>query len=169
MEYYKLAKVLKPQGLKGELKLSPFTDNPERFYGLSHIYVKNNGKFESRAVQSARLYKQFAYLKIEGVESCEDAEALRGSFLYVDRQSAKKPEDSYFIADLIGMEVEDEKGSKLGTVEDVFNTGAADIYRVSGAKCFMFPAAPGAITDIDEQNRVIIVSAKRLEEVAVYD
>ena len=169
MEYYKLAKVLKPQGLKGELKLQPYTDDHERFYDLSHIYIKKGGAYEPHDIQSARLYKQFAYLKITGIDSCEDAEALRGHFLYIDRESAQKPEDSYFIADLIGMSVKAEDGSVYGTVKDVFNTGAADIYIISGTASFMFPAAPGVISDIDEKNRIITVNSTKLKEVAVYD
>ena len=169
MDFLKLAKVLKPQGLKGELKLEPFTDNPERFYDLSHIYMKCNGEYVCRKVYEGRTYKQFAFIKIEGVGSCEEAEKLRGSFIYLDKESAVKEEGSYFIADLIGMLAKGASGITYGRVKDVFNTGAADIYRVEGEKSLMFPAAPGVIISVDENERIITLDDKKLDEVAVYD
>lgn len=169
MDYYKLAKVLKPQGLKGELKLKPYTDNPERFYDLSHIYIKKDNNYIKHDVEHARLYKQFAYLKIEKIDSCEDAEELRNAFLYIDKASAKKPDDSYFIADLIGMKVMDQNSKEYGELKEIFNTGSVDIYCVNSQKNFMFPAAPGVIIDINESTRIITVDNVRLSEVAVYD
>ena len=170
MDYYKLAKVLKPQGLKGELKLKPYTDDPERFYDLSHIFIKSNNEFIKYNVNAARLYKQFVYLKIDEINTYEEADKHRNSFLYIDKNSAKKPEGSYFIADLIGMKVIDEHNNTYGELSNVFNTGSTDIYCVkNGKKELMFPAAPGVIISVDEEKRLIIINSIRLDEVAVYD
>ena len=108
-------------------------------------------------------------VKIEKIDSCEDAEELRNAFLYIDKASAKKPDDSYFIADLIGMKVMDQNSKEYGELKEIFNTGSVDIYCVNSQKNFMFPAAPGVIIDINESTRIITVDNVRLSEVAVYD
>lgn len=169
MEYYKLARVLKPQGLKGEFKLKPFVDDISRFYDLSHIYLKKNNTYTEYPVEKARTYKQFAYLKVTGIEDCDAAEAIRGEYIYINRADAKKPEGSHFIADLIGMEVVGTDGTLYGTLKDVLQTGAADIYEIRGGRNFMLPAVPHIVLTIDEEQRVITVNSARLGEVAVYD
>ena len=169
MDYYKLAKVLKPQGLKGEFKLKPFVDDISRFYDLSHIYLKKNNEYIKYPVEKSRTYKQFAYLKVTGIEDCDAAEAIRNSFVYIDKASAKKPEGSHFIADLIGMEVRDAAGKVYGELSDVMQTGAADIYCVKAQKSFLFPAVPHVVLNIDEDANTITVDADRLAEVMVYD
>lgn len=169
MDYYKLARVLKPQGLKGEFKLKPFVDDISRFYDLSHIYLKKENQYIEYLVEKARTYKQFAYLKVTGIEDCDAAEALRGSYIYIDKASAKKPEGSHFIADLIGMEIRGTDGFLYGVLKNVLQTGAADIYEVKGEKSFLFPAVPHVVLSVDEEKRVISVDHARLKEVAVYD
>lgn len=169
MDHLKLAQVLKPQGIKGEIKLKPFTDDLSRFSKLVHVFIKKNGAFEEYHVESARTYKQFAYVKLKGIDSIEQAETLRGAFLYIDRQNAAKlPEGSDYIADIIGCEISDGQ-NVLGNVTDIFNTGAADIYVVKGERPFMFPAAPGVILKRTVQDKIIIIDPKRLSEVAIYD
>ena len=169
MDHFKLAQVLKPQGIKGELKLKPFTDDLTRFSKLVHVFIKKNGEFIEYPVESARTYKQFAYVKLEGIDSIEQAETLRNHFLYIDRENAAPlPEGSDYIADIIGCEVV-SSGEILGKVADIFNTGAADIYVVKGVRSFMFPAAPGVITSRDVAEKRMTVDPDRLKEVAIYD
>ena len=120
-------------------------------------------------MEHARTYKQFAFVKIKGVERFEEADLLRGAFLYIDKAHAVKPEGSHFIADLIGMQVQDRQGKRYGTLNDVLQTGATDIYVVAGDCNFLFPAAKHVVLDIDETARVILIDETRLREVAVYD
>ena len=169
MDYYKLAKVLKPQGLKGEFKLKPFVDDISRFYDLSHIYLKKNNRYVEYPVEKSRTYKQFAFLKVTGIDDCDAAEAIRGEYIYIDKAGAKKPEGAHFIADLIGMDVIGTDGTRHGTLKNVMQTGAADIYEIKGQKNFMIPAVPHIVLSIDEEQRVITVDSERLGEVAVYD
>lgn len=169
-KYLKLGKMLKPQGIKGEIKLSPYTDNLERFLDLPHIFFQVRGEYQKYNVQHARLYKTFAYLKLEGIDTIEQAEPFRGHFLYIDRENAAKlPQGAHYICDLIGLAVEDSEGVLLGQVKDVMNTGAADIYVVRGERNMMFPAAPGVIQKVDVAGGKILVDKKRLEEVAIDD
>ncbi|MBQ9941705.1 MAG: 16S rRNA processing protein RimM [Christensenellaceae bacterium] len=168
MDYFRLGQVLKPQGIKGEVKIKPFVDDLGRFDDLTCVYLKDHGQYEKREVSSARTYKQFAFLKIEGFDDRNQAELLRNRYLYVDRENAAPlPEGAYYIADLEGCRVEDEKGNLLGTLEEIFNTGGVDIYSVKAKKSFMFPLAPGVVLRRAPEEGVIVVDAARLAEVAV--
>ena len=77
MDYFELGQVLKSQGIKGEVKLRPYTDDLERFGALCHVYLKKGGTYQKHSVQSARVYKEFAFLKIEGIDDRNAAEELR--------------------------------------------------------------------------------------------
>jgi len=168
MGYLTLGQVLKPQGIKGELKLKPFVDDLTRFLELPHVFLKVRGRYEKRRVDSARTYKRFAYIKLEGCDDRNTAETLRGEYLYIDRENAAKlPEGASYIADLIGLAVEDETGRQLGTLAEILQTGGVDIYSVRGKRNFLFPLAPGVLLKKDLENRVIVVDQKRLEEVSV--
>ncbi len=161
--------MLKPQGIKGELKLKTFVDDLDRFYELPYVFLKSKGGYEKRQVEDVWTYKEFAFVKLSGCDDRNAAEALRGAYLYVDRENAVElpDEDTFFIADLIGCLVLNEAGGEYGRVEEVLNTGGLDIYHVKGNKSLLFPAAPGVITRVDVEGKRLFVDAKRLEEVAV--
>ena len=169
-DYLKLAQVLKPQGIRGEVKLKPFVDELARFLDLTHVYVKERGQFVKKEVSHNRVYKQFAYLKLEGVEDRNAAEQMRGAFLYIDRASAAPlPEGAAYIADLLGLPVCTRDGRELGVLAEVLETGGVDVYMVEGERRFSFPAAPHIVLARDVEKGRIIVDDARLHEVAVYD
>ena len=168
MDYFRLAKVLKPQGIRGELKLQAYVDDPNRFFELSHVYYKENGRYVKKSVEKVRLYKSFVYIKIFGCDDRNAAEFFRGVFFYIDRANAAKlPENSYYIADLIGLAVIDTLGRPLGVLQEVLQTGSTDIYRVAGEKEILFPVAPGVLAEVDLEKKQILVDAKRLKEVGI--
>jgi len=172
MDYFELGQVLKPQGIRGEIKLRPYTDDLERFGALSHVFLKNGKNYEKRGVQSARVYKEFAFLKLEGTEDRNAAELLRGKRLYIDRENAAPLEDgACYIADLIGLRILDEQGNELGKLQEIMQiAGGVDVYRVSGPRGgMMFPAAPGVILKKSPEEGKIVVDAARLAEVVLYD
>ena len=146
----------------------PYTDDLARFSDLPHVFLKNGGQYEKREVLAARTYKQFVYLKIQGCGDRNTAEAFRGKTLYIDRENAAPlPEGAHYIADLIGLLVVNDAGKQLGTLKEVLQHGAADVYVVEGDKPFLFPAVPGVIIRTDIAGGTIIVDGKRLQEVAV--
>ncbi len=167
-QYFELGKILKPQGIKGEIKLKPYSDDLSKFSDLERVYFKNGDVYESVVVIKARTYKHFAYLALHGCEDRNAAELLRNKTLYIKREQAAKPEEGqHFLVDLEGLELSDENGIILGIVDNIMNTGAADIYNISGENNFMFAAAPGVILEVTKEK--IVVDSKRLDEVAVYD
>lgn len=170
MDYFKLAQVLKPQGIKGEVKLKAFVDDLSRFENLPHIFLKKDGAVEKRAVTSSRVYKQFAYIKFEGCDDRNAAERFRNHFLYIDREhAAKLPEGAHYIADLIGLEVKDESGTLIGVLQDVLQTGGVDVYCLQAEDGqLLFPLAPGVVLKKDVEGGEIVVSREKLEEVMVH-
>ena len=169
-DYFELGKVLKPQGIKGEVKIEAYTDDLSRFSYLKYVFIKKDGVMEKISVTKSRYDSLNAYLLLEGVCDRNDAEKLRGVYLYIDRQNAAKlPEGSYYIRDLIGLEVFDEEGEKYGKVTDILQNGSADVYVVKGEKGMMFPSVEGVILSRDIEKGKMVVCKKRLDEVCIYD
>ena len=170
MEYFAIAKVVKPQGIRGEVKLETYVEDMQRFSTLPHLYTEQNGVYVKHEVASGRLYRGFAYVKLADYPDRNAAETLRGQYLYIDRaHAAELPEGANYIADLLGLRVEDDEGAFLGRLEDVLQNGGVDVYQVSdGEKTILFPLAPGVELERDLEHGVIRVSAARLKEVAVH-
>ena len=169
-EYFELGRILKPQGIKGVVKLDAFTDGLSRFLDLEFVYFKKT-EYERVDIENARIDARYAYLKLRGIDTRDDAEKLRGTLLYIDRaHAAKLPEGAFYIQDLIGCTVKDDTGKALGILQDILQNGAADVYVVKLEKgTCMFPAVGHIVLVRDIENGVITVDAQRLTEVAVYD
>lgn len=170
MSYLELAKIVKAQGIKGEVKLQAFVDNLSRFAELPHVFLKRNGSYEKCLVERAWVYKGYAYVKLSGCDDRNEAELLRGQMLYIDKEHAIAPEEGYFIADLLGFAVQDTAFKKLGILKDVIQTGGVDVYEVLGedGRTLLFPLAPGVVEDTDMQKGIITVNKENLAEVCVY-
>lgn len=161
-----IAEVLKPQGIKGEVKVRNFLDGYADLARIKEIII--NGK--PAAVEKMRGDGQFAYVKIKGVDDRNAAEALRGASVYVDN-SNRPPlaEGRYYVADIIGCKVETEGGDELGFVKEILQHGSADVYIVAGRKPFMFALAGNVVTSFDITNKTITVDPSELKKVAVYE
>ena len=115
-----VGEIVRPQGIRGEVKLRHFTDDPYRFEDLETILRKTGNGFEPLAIEACRVQGDDVYLKLEGFNDRNAAETLRGSMLYVDREhAAELEENQFFIADLLGAEAFDTKGGEIGTLKDV--------------------------------------------------
>ncbi len=170
-EYLCIGKITKPQGVRGEVKILPLTDDLARFQGITNIFVKGNAGYVLRRVTSSRIDSSFAYLTLDGVADMTAAERLRGLDIYVDRENAVPlPEGRWFIADLIGCHVFAD-GEEIGAVEDVLQAGGNDVYmlRAENGGTVMFPAIRELLRSVDVENARIEVDKQRLSQVAVYD
>ena len=167
-DFFELGRVLKPQGVRGEVKVELFTDDISRIHDLDFVYFEENGVKTKAVITSKRTDGVYAYLLFEGVVNRNDVENYRGRMFYIDRENAAPlPEGSYYICDLIGLDVFDEKNNKLGVLKDILQHGSADVYCVSAASPFMFPSVPGIFVERDIKKGVIVVDSSRLEEVRV--
>lgn len=170
-EYLLIGEILKPQGIMGEVKVQPITDDPGRFIRLQQVFLENGEGYEPWPLIHARVGGGFAYLTLEGVSGREDAEKLRGRKLFVDRANAVPlQENEAFIADLIGCRAVDTQGSLIGTLVDVLQPGRTDVYVFDTPRGRMLmPALKSAIPKVDVQARLITLDADRLSEVAFFE
>ena len=124
-EYLLIGEITRPQGVRGEMRVRPYTDDPMRFEDLDEVYVKRGDKYEARGITFVRLNSDdVVIIRMDGVGDANAVEALRGEKLYVDREHAVElPEDADFIVDLIGCRVTDDEGNDYGKITDVMQPG----------------------------------------------
>lgn len=152
---FEVGKIVNTFGIKGEVKVALYTEDINNFKNNSKVYVNE----KEMQVENSRLQKNMLILKLKGIDNMNDAEDLRGSIIKVDRSKNNLPEGTYYIADLIGLDVYTEEGNLLGKVTDIYNTGANDIYTVKtqDGKEVLLPAIKDVIKQVDIQNEKIIV------------
>ena len=142
-------------GVRGEVKVYPTTDDPRRFRRLKEVVLDTGKEKMNLEIVGVKFFKQFVILKFKGLDNINDIEKYRQKSLYVTRKNAVRLQrDEYFIADLIGLKVQDEDGKELGTVKDVIETGANDVYEVEMAdgKSLLLPAIKQCILNVDVEN-----------------
>ena len=170
MEHYRIAQILRPHGVKGEVKLYPLTDDPSRFKRLKDCYLERGGQYEPITVKSAKLAGGAYVVGIEGVEDPEQASKLRDLYICVDKAHAVKlPEDCWFVADLIGCRVSDTEGNALGELIDVLETNANDVYVIQGKKRLLVPALKKLLAEVDTEGKRIVLHADVLTEVGLFE
>ena len=141
-------------GIRGEVKVFPTTDDPARFKEAQRLVLDTGKEKLPLKVSNVRFFKQFVILKFRGYDSINEIECYRGKELYVTRENAVPlGRDEYFVADLLGMQVLDESDKEVGTLEDVIETGANDVYSVvtREGKEILLPAIKDCILDVDIQ------------------
>jgi 16S rRNA processing protein RimM len=149
-----------PHGIRGEVKLFPLSDVPNRFEGLRHLWwVGSKGEPKRLKVASVRPGKRFFLVTFEGYSDPESAATLTGGRVMVPAaERGKPPAGEFFIDDIIGMTVHTESGQELGRVTDIYQTGANDIYEVQGPDGeWLFPALKNVILNVDLEARCIVV------------
>ena len=155
-----IGQIVNTFGIQGEVKVTPFTDDIKRFDDLKNVYVKTKKESKLYKVENVRYHKNMVLLKLEGINNPEDAEKLRNAFLEIDRKDAIPLEEgTYFIADLINLDVYTDEGKLLGKVDDIYNTGVNDIYVVKDelGKQILLPGIKDVIKEVDLEAEKIIV------------
>lgn len=118
-------------GVRGEVKVFPTTDDVKRFKKLKEVLLYTGKEYQKMQIEGVKFFKQFVIIKFKDYDNIDDIMKYKGMGLYVTRENAVKlQKDEYFIADLIGMQVENEDGSFRGELKDVLETGANDVYIV---------------------------------------
>lgn len=159
-EYFEIGQIVNTFGIKGVVKVNYFTDDPLEFEKLKTILVEKNKKLLEFEIEEAKLHKNQVLLKLKGINDINEAEKYKGCYIKLPREKAKKlPENTYFIADLIGIEVFTDNGELLGKVDDIYNSGSADIYVIKDelGKQILLPGIKEVIKEIDVDNEKIIV------------
>lgn len=159
-EYFEIGQIVNTNGLKGLLKVKPFTDDITRFEDLDTIYIDINNKLVEFTIEDVKYIKNMVLLKLKGIDTIEQAEEYRNYFIKINRKDAEDlPEDTYYIVDLIDCEVYSDENIFLGKVADVLQTGSNDVYVVKQeqGKDILLPAIADVVKDIDVANKKIIV------------
>lgn len=159
-KYLEIGQIVNTFGIKGMVKVKPFTDNIERFNNLEKIYIKNKSGQTEYKIQEVKYHKNMVLIKFEGIENPEQADLLRNSYLIVDRETEEPLEPGrYYIVDMIGLDVFTDDNEYLGKLEDIYNTGSNDIYVVKNelGKQVLLPAIEDVIKNIDRDNKKVIV------------
>ena len=159
-QYFEIGQIVNTFGIKGVVKVNPFTDDISQFEEMETILVDKKGNLLEIQIEEVKYSKNQVLLKLKGIETVEEAEKYRNCYLKLPREKARKlPKNTYFIADLIGLEVYTEEGKLLGKVDDIYNTGASDIYVIKDelGKQILLPAIKDVIKQIDlEQEKIVV-------------
>lgn len=155
-EYLEAGKIVTTHGIRGEVKIMPYTDTPELLCEFDRLFMGKN--HTEIIIERSRVFKNMVIAKIEGVDTPEDAEKLRNKMLYMHRDDLELDENTYFIQDLIGMEVKDnESGFIYGKIIDVMQTGANDVYVIQGDREYLIPAIPDVVISTDIDNNIMLI------------
>ena len=157
--YFEIGQIVNTFGIKGILKVNSFTQDPLAFESFKTVLVEKNKKLVELEVEEAKLHKNQVLLKLKGINDINEAEKLKGCYIKLPRGKAKNlPKNTYFIADLIGMQVYTDEGNLLGKVDDIYNSGSADIYVVKDelGKQILLPGIKDVIKQVDVDNEKII-------------
>ena len=160
-DLFRVGVIANTHGVKGEVKVFPTTDAPERFKKLKTVILDAKREKITLELQSARFFKNLVIVKFKGIDNINDIEKYKGCDLYVERENATPlDEGEYYIADLIDMDVVNEEGEELGVLYDVMQTGANDVFVVKlkdTEKELLLPNIPSCVLNVDIEGRKITV------------
>ena len=159
-EFLEIGQIVNTFGIKGIVKVKPFTDDITRFDDLERVYVETNKTKKEYEIEEVKYHKDMVLIKFKGIEKVEDAELLRNAYLKVNRNDEPElDEGTYYIVDLIGLDVYSDEGNLLGKIDDIFNNGSADIYVVKDelGKQLLLPAISDVIKEINLEEKKVIV------------
>ena len=159
-KYLEIGQIVNTFGIKGQVKVKPFTDDIKKFEKLKEIYIEKKNELKLFQIEKVNYSKNMVILKLKGIETPEEAEKLRNSYIKIDRKNAKKlPEGTYYIADLIGLDVYTDENKLLGKLDYIYNAGSSDIYVVKDeqGKEILLPAIKDVLKQVDLKNGKIIV------------
>lgn len=151
-ELLQVGVITSTHGVRGEVKVYPTTDDAARFKQLKHVLLDTGKETLPLEIQGVKFFKQFVILKFKGFDNINDIERYKRCPILVERCDAVElEEDEYFIADMIGMSVETENGKEFGTLKDVIETGANDVYVIDSAEHgeVLVPAIKECILDVN--------------------
>ena len=159
-QFIETGKIVAPFGIKGEVKIYPWSDSPEAVAKLKKLYIR--GGSEMLSVSSRVHGGNMVVSKIEGVNTVEEAEKLRNYVVYLDRNDFPLPKGCYFHKDLLGLSVIDADSDRVyGILSDIFSTGAGEIYTIKAenGKEYMIPVIPDVIVKTDLEGGVLKIRA----------
>lgn len=157
-----IGKIVNTQGIKGEVRVVPSTDDITRFELLDSVLIMRRGQLEKKEIENVRYHKQFVLLKLKGIDDMTTAEGYKNCEVQIPAEEALPcGEDEYYIRDLYGMSVYNEEGALIGALSDVLFTGANDVYVIqpvdSEKKDILLPAIKQCILEVSVEEKKMVV------------
>jgi 16S rRNA processing protein RimM len=153
-----MGRIVAPYGIKGWVKIQPFTQQPRGLLDYPEWQVGREGDWQTWVVETARLHGNTVTAKLQGIDDRDQAAVLRGMRIAVSRDDFPEPgSGEYYWADLVGLEVVNEAGVALGRVTEVFETGANDVLVVAGERERLLPFIGPVIRQVDVAGGRIVV------------
>ena len=156
-KYIETGKIVGTHGIRGEVRVQPWCDSPDFLVAFKTLYLDKNGT--ALKIKASRVHKNIVLMKLEGVDTIEQAEAFRNKVLFLDREDAALPEGVFFQCDLLGCEVYDvDTNERLGEICEVSQTGANDVWHIKREnKEYLIPSIPDVVINVDiDEGKVLI-------------
>lgn len=168
MDKIKIGKILKAQGIKGEMKVSSYLDFAEMFKGIEKIYIDEK-EYE---IETLRVMKEYPIIKLKAFKDRTELENSNviNKEIYALKKDIKLEDNRYFIQDLIGIKVFTEKGNCVGKIKDIFQFATVDTIVLSWeGKTGQFPYLNEVVKKVDIKEKKMIVDSKKFDEVVFYE
>ena len=147
-----VGKIVNTRGLRGEVKVYPYMDEPEDFLEFEYLLIKDK-KYD---IKNVKFFKNMVFVTLDGIDTIEKAETLRNSLAFVYEEDLPDlSEGEFYVKDIVGMEVFSDEGENIGIIKDVLKTGSNDVYEIGreGKKNMYIPAIKDVILNTDVENR----------------
>lgn len=150
-KYLEIGQIVNTHGLKGEMRVDPWCDSPEFLCEFDELYLKDGSTLK---IKYSKPHKNVVIIKAEGIDTIEQADLMRKTVLYIDRDDIELEDGAFFVQDILDCEVVDsDNGTSYGKVTDVIKTGANDVYQITDCegKEHLIPVIDDVVisTDID--------------------
>ncbi len=158
-QFLEAGKIVGVHGLQGEVRIDPWCDGPEFLSRFKRLFDRDQNEMK---VRRARVHKNIVIVKFAGVDTPEQAQAMKGQIVYIDRCDVRLPEDVYFVQDILGLKAVDvDSGKEYGTVTQVYQTGANDVYQISrDGKDYLIPKIPEVVTSVNLEDGTVQINTK---------
>ena len=159
-KYLEIGQIVNTFGIKGMVKVNPFTDNIRRFDKLKKVYIGSVKEKEEIENEEVKYHKKMVLIKFKDINNPDEANLLRNKYLFIDRKDEDPLEEGiYYIVDMLGLDVYTDENELLGTLDDIYNTGSNDIYVVKNelGKQILLPAIKDVIKEVNLEEKKIIV------------
>ena len=152
-QYLPAGKIVSTHGLRGDVKILPWADSPEFLLDFDTVYLAG----KPYTVEDARVQKTCVLMKLEGIDTVEEAAKLRDQVVFIARDDIELEDGAMFIQDLLGLPVLTEDGAELGKLKEVISTGANDVFYVKGVHEYMIPAVDEFLAETNVEGGYIKV------------
>ena len=151
-----IGKIVNTHGIRGEVKIQPWCDEPELFDELEYLFIEG----EKYNIVRNRFHKTCQIVQLENVNSIDDAERFKNQIVYINRDALELPEGRYYIADIEGLTVKEQNGRILGDVDEIIKTGSNDVYSLKDTfnkKPVLIPVIEGVVLETNIDGGYIVV------------